>query len=183
MPIVGTEPGDATTSAAHATEDAIADFSAFYRAEHAAVVGTIYALTGDWARAEELAQDVFVSAHRHWERVLAHPRPDLWVRRAAVNRSTSWFRRRRVEQRALAREHGAAPQIADPPPDDLAWLLDHVRRLPRQQAHAVVLVHVEQLTKAEAAHVLGCSESTLRTHLQRGRAALRARIEEEGPDA
>ena len=137
MPMVRTGQDGAAAAAGSPTDDALADFSAFYRAEHAAVVGTIYALTGDWARAEELAQDVFVSAHRHWERVLAHPRPDLWVRRAAVNRSTSWFRRRRVEQ----------------------------------------------LTKAEAAHVLGCSESTLRTHLQRGRAALRARIEEEGPDA
>ena len=162
-----------------------AAFAAFYEAHRPGVVGTVYALTGDWARAEDLAQDVFVSAHRHWARLQSHPRPDLWVRRAAINRSTSLFRRRRTEQHALARTaaraeatagHSTTSADAD---GELAWLLGHIRRLPRQQAHALVLVHVEQLTNPEAAQVLRCSESTLRTHLQRGRTALRTLIEED----
>lgn len=182
MPIVGTEQDDGT---APYTDVASADagFSDFYRAQHRAVVGTIFSFTGDWAVAEELAQDVFVAAHRHWSQVRVHPRPDLWVRRAAVNRATSLFRRRRAEQRALSR--APLPATAAPAEHldgELAWLLDHVRRLPRQQAQAVVLVHVEQLTKPEAAQVLGCTESTLRTHLQRGRTELRRRIEQERAD-
>jgi RNA polymerase sigma-70 factor (ECF subfamily) len=159
------------------------DFAAFYRAHFRAVTGLVYSVAADWVVAEEIAQDAFVRAYVHWRTVATHPRADLWVRRVALNRSASAFRRRQAERRATVRtqvrveaDDRSTPVAQD---GDAGWLLDHVRRLPRRQAHAVVLVYVEQLDHDEAAEVLGCRPSTLRTHLQRARAALQRSIEEE----
>jgi RNA polymerase sigma factor (sigma-70 family) len=162
-------------------------FDQFYRGQFRAVVGLVYSVTGDWIVAEEITQEAFVRAFLHWRRVHQHPRPDLWVRRVALNRSASTFRRRQAERRAAQRT-GANAEVdrrsaPSPHEGDDGWLLDHVRRLPRRQAHAVVLVYVEQLDAAEAADVLGCSPSTLRTHLQRARAALQRALEEADRDA
>jgi RNA polymerase sigma factor (sigma-70 family) len=161
----------------------VVSFDEFFREHRPAVVGLAYSLTADWALAEEIAQDAFVQAYVRWRRVQVHPRPDLWIRRVTLNRATSHFRRRSAERRATTRTQARAEADARsavvPHEGADTWLLDHIRALPRQQAQAVVLVHVEQLGHDEAATVMSCAPSTLRTHLSRGRQALQRAIEED----
>jgi RNA polymerase sigma-70 factor (ECF subfamily) len=180
MPTIGAGDDPAVSVVAPASTTSFDDF---YRQQGRAVVGLAYSLTADWALAEEIAQDAFVQAYVRWRRVQDHPRPDLWIRRVAVNRATSHFRRRSAERRATGRTQSRADADArsrvDPHDGGDDWLLDHIRRLPRQQAQAVVLVHVEQLSHDEAATVMGCAASTLRTHLLRGRQAVQRAIEDE----
>lgn len=165
------EPALAVTPAraSVAVDDAFADF---YRNEHARTVALARSLCGSWAVAEELAQDAFVVAHRRWRRVQALDDPGQWVRRVAANRAVSSFRRAQAERRAVVRL-GSPAAVEDPPSPD-RHLLDQIAALPKQQALAVAAVYVDQLDADEAAALLGCSPSTLRTHLQRGREALRA---------
>ena len=176
-------PGeDAGAAASPARPQPGVAFEDFYGREFRRVVALLYPLTGSWSVAEELAQDAFLVAHRKWSRISTFDRPDFWVRRVATNRASSAYRRRRSERRALDRvgvaseadEH-AGPTAAD----ERRWLVGHVRRLPPKQAQAVALVYVEQWPASEAASILGCTESTLRTHLQRAREALRRAIDEE----
>jgi RNA polymerase sigma factor (sigma-70 family) len=54
--------------------------------------------------------------------------------------------------------------------DDRLWAV--VRQLPDQQRRAVVLRYVEDLPIAEVALVLGCSASSIKTHLGRARSAM-----------
>src|SRR5258706_15420575 len=60
-------------------------FDDFYQAEYGRVFGIAYALVGDRDRADDVAQDAFVSLHRRWDDVSRFDRPDLWVRRVAIN--------------------------------------------------------------------------------------------------
>jgi DNA-directed RNA polymerase specialized sigma24 family protein len=53
-------------------------------------------LTGDWAEAEDLVQDVLVRCERRW-RSIANDDPDAYVRRALVNAASNWRRGRRLE--------------------------------------------------------------------------------------
>lgn len=65
--------------------------------------------------------------------------------------------------------------------DDGMWdsaLVGALRKLSLHQRVAVVLVDAYQYQLSEASDVLGCSISTLRNHLARGRASLRARLED-----
>jgi RNA polymerase sigma factor (sigma-70 family) len=65
----------------------------------------------------------------------------------------------------------------DPHPDDDADFWSAVVSLPRRQRAVVVLRYVDDLATTDIADVLEISESSVRTHLQRGREALEAYLE------
>jgi RNA polymerase sigma-70 factor, ECF subfamily len=152
-------------------------FEAFYEREYHRVVGFAYALTGSWEAAEDATQEAFLRAHRDWERVGRYDQPGAWVRRVAANLAVSALRRRLAEAKALLRL--AARRQPDPPLQPEAvdfWRA--VRALPSRQRQAVALFYLEGWPTAEIARFLGCSATTVRGHLHRGRAALARRLGE-----
>jgi len=146
-------------------------FETFYEDEYWPVVRLAAALTGRWDVAEELAQEGFLAIHRQWSRISSYDSPEAWLRRVVLNRSLSAMRRRTVEARLamrLARQR--RPSIELPPAAGDVWRL--VAALPKRQAEVVALVFVEDRSVADAAALLGCEETTVRTHLRRARIAL-----------
>lgn len=152
------------------------DFEAFYARHKSDVVAVCRSFTGSGALAEEVAQEALFTAYRRWGSVEGLDRPDLWVRRVAVNRCISMWRRQGIEERANRLHHaGSADARHDRLPDHELW--EAVRQLPKRQAAAIALHYVDQLTTAEIGIVLGCSPSSVQTHLNRGRASLRSLLE------
>jgi len=143
-------------------------FVGLFRTEYAAIVGLITVVVGDRAVAEDLTQDAFSRAHQHWDRIAGYERPGAWVRRVALNGALSWRRSKQREARALRRLD--VGRTAEAPDVTEVWRA--VAELPGQQRAAVALFYVEDRTTAEIADILGCSESTARVHLHRGRQAL-----------
>ena len=151
-------------------------FEVFYRREYHAVVALAFALTGRAAVAEELAQDAFLVAHKSWAKVAAYDSPGAFVRRVVTNISISFTRRLTAEARALTRL-GARPSVwAAPLPPADADFWRSVRSLPRRQAQVLALRYLEDRSDHEIAHILGCSEPTVRVHLHNGRSALAVRL-------
>lgn len=157
-------------------------FDEFYRAEYMSVLRVVAAITGDRPVAEELTQEAFLAAQQSWGRVSRYDRPELWVRRIAINRALSWRRRMAAEVRALIRLRSkpAAPAAGT---EGVSPVWDYVRQLPRRQAAMIALVYIEDLSIEMAAQVLGIGVPTAKTHLQRARRVLAARISEERDDA
>jgi RNA polymerase sigma-70 factor (ECF subfamily) len=141
------------------------DFEGFVRSVEPrlrrALVATRGAELGREATAEALAY-----AWEHWDRVQALTNPVGYLYRVGQSRS----RRRKV--RLLP-----APTEADRLPDVDPRLREVVRSLPEQQRVAVLLVHGYEWTHGEVAELLGVSPSTVSTHVQRGMATLRERLE------
>jgi RNA polymerase sigma-70 factor (ECF subfamily) len=153
-------------------------FERFYRSQYRAVVGLVYALSGSRWAAEDLAQEAFLRAHQHWDKVSGYERPDAWLKRVAANLAMSHLRRMRVEVKALARwmttQRSSFPALE--PAAEEFWAM--VRRLPRRQAEAVALFYLEDMSVRDIATLLGVAESTVKTSLQRGRATLMERLTE-----
>jgi RNA polymerase sigma factor (sigma-70 family) len=152
-------------------------FEEVYLREFAGVFALAYALSGSRWAAEDIAQDAFVVAHRQWGRVGGYDDPGAWVRRVAANLAVSAVRRRLVEARALVRlaaRRQEQPYAALPGEDGDFWRA--VRQLPRRQAQVVALVALEDLSTAEVAAMLGCSQRTAQVHLQKARATLTVRL-------
>lgn len=150
-------------------------FERFYELNYASVVRLAYSLCGSMSVAEELAQEAFVSAHQRWGRVAGYDRPDLWVRRAVINRSISFRRREATERRALDRiraqtEHQPDRRSDPVLADEEVWRA--LRELSPRQAEVLALFYVEDQPLSEVAAILGLGEETVKTHLKRGRAAL-----------
>lgn len=151
-------------------------FERFYGREYRAVLALAYVLSGNPSLAEELTQDAFVAAFRKWDEI---ENPEGWVRSVMSKHAHSWFRRRYAEARALTRL-GTRPDVSvDQMPVETAHFWDAVRRLPRRQAQVIALVYLEDCSVKDAAAIIGCSQSTARVHLMRGRRRLAIALDME----
>jgi RNA polymerase sigma factor (sigma-70 family) len=154
------------------------DFDEFYRTEFHMVLRVAGGITPNRGVANEVTQEAFLAAHRHWSKVSGYDRPELWVRRVAINRALSFRRRAANEAAALARiVLRREPATADASIDSEVWA--QVRRLPGRQASMIALVYIDDLSIPEAAEVLRISVPTAKTHLQRARRTLADRLHEE----
>ena len=159
------------------------DFDAFFRREYRSLVGLAVVLTGDWAAAEDLAQDALLAAHRKWHELADYDDPGAWVRRVVANRSASVWRRRARELRAMTR---LGQRRTDTVPavdarDDEFW--DAGTALPTRQAQCVALLYLEDRPVAEIAEILDIAAGTVRVHLHEARATLARRLGETDEDA
>lgn len=149
----------------------VESFDSFYQREFRVVMALAFVLSGSRSAAEELAQDAFLAALRRWDRIAQYEDPAAWVKRVVSNKSVSRFRRLGAEARALVRRGRVDYTIPDGDPD-AEELWSHVRSLPDRQAQVIALHYLDDRSVADIASILGISEPTAKTHLQRGRQAL-----------
>lgn len=154
------------------------ELEVFCRREYPRLVGSLSLHCGDPGVAEELAQEALARACDRWERVRQMDAPGAWVHRVAVNLASSHFRRRQAERRANAR-HGddSARAHTDHDVAGAVAVRQAVSRLPDRQRTAVALRFFLEMSVAEAAAVMHCSEGAVTQHTRRGVAALRTRFE------
>ena len=128
------------------------------------------AILGDVQEAEDAVQDTFL---RYLEK-----RPELkdenhekaWLLKVTANRCKSVLR---------SRKRHPAVELLDvyPAPDnDAGELVEAVFSLPASQRAAVHLFYYEGYSTGEIAAILGQRPGTVRSHLSRGREALRQKL-------
>ena len=131
--------------------------------------------------AEELAQDVFVSAHRHLGKIASEAHLLFWLRRTVCHRAIDRLRRR---PRHPPVSLDSAEELPQPDPDRDPLLERHLREMVLQlppMARAVVLLrYQEDLDPPDIANVLGMPLNTVKSHLKRSLASLRLGCGESG---
>jgi RNA polymerase sigma-70 factor (sigma-E family) len=157
------------------------ELAALFVAEHDRLVRLAVLLLGDQGAAEEVVQDAFVSLHRNWRRVRDPERAPAWLRSAVLNGARS-----RLRRLAVRRRHPDPPGALAPGADEAAldadrrsWVLAALAQLPARQREALVLRYYLDLSEAEIAGAMGVSAGSVKVHVHRGLAALRARPDAE----
>lgn len=157
------------------TQEAPAQFAAWVAARGGALQRFAYLTTGSADDAAELVQEALAQAFPRWAGLEARGTAEAYVRRSIVNASISRWRKQR---RLVTVAEPASPSVADPSQGladaDHAWSL--CAGLPPQQRAAIVLRFYEDMSFAEIGRVLGCPESTARSHVHRALASLRTRL-------
>lgn len=124
-------------------------------------------LTGRRADGEEIVHDAFLAASTRTAEI---DNLGAYVRRSVVNGAYGALRRRRSAERHLV----------DRPPDEapaqLIEFRDVLMNLPWKQRAVIVLRFLEGLSVAQTAEIVGCRESTVRSHSRRGLHALRKEL-------
>ena len=156
----------------------MSDFAQLVERESRGLVAAVTVIVGDPHRAEEIVQDAFERGYRRWRRVSQLDKPGAWVRRVAINAAISSRRRSTSERRAVERLGGRA-ELATSGPDPQEALADaalwaEVRALPGEQAAAIALRYVADLSVEDVAATLEVSLPAAKSLLHRGRRALRA---------
>ena len=143
------------------------------------IVGFAYRFLGDFAEAEDVAQETFFRLWRHAHRWEDRARLTTWLHRVARNLCIDLLRKKRPEAVEDIADH------ADPAKDQAAALRrDSAARhviaalagLPERQRAAVALTHYQGLSNIESAEVMGVSVEALESLLSRARRGLRDRL-------
>lgn len=148
-------------------------FEPFFRENYRTVVRLAYSVLGDFQGAQDVAQDVFLAAHRRFP-----DGPDQaagWVRVAAVHTALNTLR----GERRRARRHQQVQAIRSlPSAEDLvmdrearAQLRLALGRLPHRSAAVLVMRH-GGMAYAEIAAALGVKVGQVGTMLRRAESAL-----------
>jgi len=156
----------------------LAAFAELIRAHQDSVYSLALRLLRVPQDAEELAQDVFVAAHRHLARIASDAHLIFWLRRTVCHRAIDRLRRRPPQPAVPLESEEAAACVALPESshDPLLErsLRDLVLRLPPAARAVVLLRYQEDLDPTEIAAVLGIPLNTVKSHLKRSLASLRA---------
>jgi RNA polymerase sigma-70 factor (ECF subfamily) len=142
------------------------------------LIGYLTVLTGSRADAEEIAQDTFVQALRHWSRIRQYDDPAAWLHRVATRLAISRGRRGQVAHRGLRRLGAGLEDLADVSPDSRLDLDAALTRLRVDHRAVLLLHHAHDLPVAEVARVLGIAEGTVKSRLARARAALQPMLDD-----
>jgi len=157
-------------------DDALVDL---YRAHYRSLVRLAALLLDDVETSEEVVQDAYVRMHFAWKRIKDPDKALPYLRTTVVNLSRSRMRHRQVAEKHAPRPMPDAPSaeyegISRVERDAVITAL---RGLPGKQREALVLRFYGDLSEAEIARAMGCSQGAVKSHLHRGKAALARHLE------
>lgn len=175
-------------------QDSQAAFRQLFEKHVAGVIGFAMQFVRSRARAEELAQDVFLQVYRTRGRYVPRARFKTWLYRMVTNACLSDLRR--PEHHAVRPLESTSPQDSGDPPanleisgqssEDVALsretiekLQAAVARLPGQQRAALLLARVNGLSYDEVATAMSCSVSAVKSLIHRATVTLRDQLQEE----
>jgi RNA polymerase sigma-70 factor, ECF subfamily len=163
-----------------------ADFERLYQASYGKILGTITAMLGDRAAAEDCVQDAFERAYKKWPAWEPLAPAEAWVHRIAINAAVSYQRKMKIREvgeviRRIGRPGSAPdPQVLVENRD----IANALAQLPPKQAAAIVLRHYHGYTNRAIAEALGIPERTVASRLAVAKARLRELLKHSyGPQA
>lgn len=148
------------------------------------VYGLAYSLVGDWAEAQDLAQDTFVRAYLNLAHLRDPSRFAAWLRRVTFSVSMNWLKSFRQELfRALDGRLDLAdldlPDFAPAPPEAMAHqelaaaVQKAVDALPPRYRVPLTMFHLDGLSYEKVAGFLDIPLGTAKSLIHRARAQLR----------
>ena len=155
-------------------------FEELYRAHAGKLFSVACRMLGNPADAEDLLQEIFLSAHRKLDSFRGESALGTWLYRLAVNQCLDYLRSRaaRTNQVTDALEDDAGPFEAGAQTlaDQTVAKMDLERalaRLPEGCRAAFVLHDVQGLEHKEVAQALGIAEGTSKSQVHKARLRLR----------
>lgn len=166
------------------------DYDRLIRPFEEQMLHSIGRLVSDVDRAEDVLQEAVVKIWESRQQIESHPNPKAYVLSVCLTVAHDALRRgvRQAEARrvmeAEARNRAGLPEpsAALEAREVMDEVLAGVSRLSAQQATAVCLRLIHELSYEEVASALGCSETTARTHFARGREGLARSLAHLAPE-
>ena len=163
-----------------------ADFERLYQKSYGKILGTLTAMLGDRATAEDCAQDAFERAYKNWATWQPNAPAEAWVHRIAINAAISHQRKMKLREVGEVIRRIGRPELAPDPQvvvenRDIAAAL---AMLPPKQAAVIVLRHYHGYTNRAIAHALDIPERTVASRLAVAKSRLRELLKDShGPQA
>jgi len=135
--------------------------------------------------AEEITQDVFLSAHRSLDKFRDESNHGTWLYRITINKSLDflkakkrkkrffWFTNELSENDSIEFNH---PGVLIENQEETAFIFSCINELPDNQKTALILNKIEQLPIAEIAGIMDLSAKAVESLIQRAKTNLSKKI-------
>ena len=162
-------------------------FTELYRAHLRDVYSYSYYRVGNHHDAEDLTEQTFLQAYRHFERAQreSHGRPlRPWLIRIAHNLAANYYRDRsrrpqtQLEDAAVVSDLHSTEELAEGR-EELMEVLEGVSRLPEDRREALIMRFALDMENREIARALGRSEGATKVLLHRAIKQLEQGLKEE----
>lgn len=127
---------------------------------------------GDWAQADDLAQETFLAAWSRIGRLQAGASVRAWLCGIGYNKHLTAVRSAGRERARGAAYEADRDETVDAAPEDKLALERAMAELPADQRACVALCLAADFSHAEAADALDMPLGTVKSHVSRGRARL-----------
>jgi RNA polymerase sigma-70 factor, ECF subfamily len=175
---------------ATAGENAAQEFSAVVQSHRPQIFRFLLASTRDVDLAETLTQECFLKAHRNWSSFRGESSAMTWLMRIAINLQKDHWRNRRMqfwkqtktnavdmdEARDWLPSGESSPEQRVLAKERVGQVWKSVEGLSERQRTVFLLRHVEEMELSEIARSTGLSEGTVKAHLSRAVARVRAEL-------
>ena len=158
-------------------------FGQLYQRYVERIFNYVYYRTGNTHDAEDLTARVFQRAMNHIHNYTDRGVPfSAWLYRIAHNLVANWHRDRSRKQEIPLDDLPVLPTKGDHPERNLVRsqeqdvLLKHIRRLPSERQHLLILKFVENMSNAEIGKIMGRSEGAVKSLYHRTLLALRDQL-------
>jgi len=156
------------------------DFDRFVDTHVDGLLRTAYLIVWDATEAEDVVQECLFKVARRWPKVRSMEQPLAYTRRILINLANDGARARARRRGELDHDTVEAPDTSTNPFGGLESrdeLIEELGKLPERQRAVLVLRYFHDMTEAQAADVLGCSQGTVKSSASRGLARLREAFE------
>jgi len=175
--------------------DRNAEFTKFMRTYQNMVFSTAARLSGNDAQAEDIAQEVFLRAHRKFDELRDNPRAAGWLKTVATNLTFTHLTRYRKRWVFFSQlqpddeteedpvlDFASAESVVEEVRDDERhdYVETALTELPEHQRVPLVLFHFEEMPYEEIAQRLHVSLPKVKTDIHRARQALAKILERRG---
>jgi RNA polymerase sigma-70 factor (ECF subfamily) len=155
-------------------------FDRVVRERETQVLRTAFRILGNWADAEDVAQEAFLRLHRHGLAFENDAAAGGWLYRVTVNLCLDRTRAARPSQELPDLPSGdQSAEAAVLMAEKKQRLMTALALLPAKERAAVVLREIEGLSTAEVAAALGSSEVTVRSQISKALVRLRGILNRE----
>lgn len=180
-------PVHTTDADAEVTTATPLDFTTFMRNYQDMVYSTAVRLIGNETQAEDIAQEVFIKAHEHFDNLRSSPSAGGWLKTVATNLSLNHITRYKKRWSFFSdlvhkNDEGEDREVEFAAPDTFftgvdsserrEWVERALEKLPDHQRVPLVLFHFEDMPYEEIAKKTRVSLSKVKTDILRGREAL-----------
>lgn len=146
-----------------------------YKLYSKAMFNVCMRITNDYAEAEDVLQEAFISAFKNLHSFKGEASFGSWLKKIVVNAAINSIRKKKAE--LVPMEEHMAGEVADEVyEDDTDWQVDKIRRaiqkLPDGYRVVLSLYLLEGFDHAEIAEILGITESTSKSQYSRAKKKL-----------
>lgn len=142
-----------------------------------------YFYVKDWAAAEDIMQEVFISYYRKADQFEERSALKTYLSKITVNKCHDYLRSWRNKRSLFSNSLGGLISSAKSPEEtyvlqtDQSNLTNKILELPIKYREVILLFYYQEFTSKEISEMLACSENTVKTRLRRAKDLLRQKVD------